>query len=228
MANYSDPQLVSTLDNALEQLETSLTDAGRSLSVVRSNVAQLASLVEVVREMEDMMNKARLNLGMETSSAISQPALRPVPQPEPFVQPIAEPALESFPEPIAAQPLFEEAPTPELELEPVEIEPESQQTVPASVAQSATDELTSHCLRLGVASKSGSLDLKAVDGSVNENPAVVDVALLDYDGRKATLKLWINGAADPAGVRDALLGSLRRRLGDESDADVQIEFEGAA
>ena len=226
MADDANPQLVSTLDNALEQLETSLTDAGRSLSVVRSNVAQLASLVEVVREMEDMMNKARLNLGMEVSSVISQPALRPVPQPEPLFPP--EPALESFPEPIAAQPPFEEAPAPELGPEPIETEPESEQAVPASVAQSATGELTSHCLRLGVASKAGSLDLKAVDGSVNENPAVVDVALIDYDGRKATLKLWINGAADPLGVRDALLGSLRRRLGDESDAEVQIEFEGAA
>jgi hypothetical protein len=98
---------------------------------------------------------------------------------------------------------------------------------PAAEASTETEGV-SHCLRLGVASKAGSLDLKAVDGSVNENPAVVDVALLDYDGRKATLKLWINGQADPIGVRDALLGSLRRRLGDERDAEVLIEFEGAA
>ena len=81
---------------------------------------------------------------------------------------------------------------------------------------------------MAVTSKGGSLDLKAVDSSVNENPAVVDVALLDYDGRQATLKLWINQSADPVGVRDALLGSLRRRLGDEGNAEVEIEFEGAA
>ncbi|MCH8994745.1 MAG: hypothetical protein IH959_07225 [Chloroflexi bacterium] len=86
----------------------------------------------------------------------------------------------------------------------------------------------SHCLRLTVKSNSGSLDLKAVDGSVNENPAVVDVALLDYDGRKATLKLWVNESADPIGVRDALLGSLRRRLGDEQAAEVRIDFEESA
>lgn len=222
MADYADPQLVNNLDNSLEQLETSLAEAGRSLSAVRHNVTQLASLVEVVRDMEDMMNKARANLGMESIATSTQPALRPVPQQEPFFQP--------QPEPIAALPEIEELPAPEPQPDPIEIqiEPEPEQAVPASVAQSATGEVTSHCLRLGVTSKAGSLDLKAVDGSVNENPAVVDVALLDYDGRKATLKLWINGSADPVGVRDALLGSLRRRLGDESDAEVQIEFEGAA
>lgn len=222
MADYADPQLVNNLDNSLEQLETSLAEAGRSLSAVRHNVTQLASLVEVVRDMEDMMNKARANLGMESIATSTQPALRPVPQQEPFFQPM--------PEPIAALPEIEELPAPEPQPDPIEIqiEPEPEQAVPASVAQSATGEVTPHCLRLGVTSKAGSLDLKAVDGSVNENPAVVDIALLDYDGRKATLKLWINGSADPVGVRDALLGSLRRRLGDESDAEVQIEFEGAA
>ncbi|MEX2158185.1 MAG: hypothetical protein WEB04_02165 [Dehalococcoidia bacterium] len=222
MADYADPQLVHNLDNALEQLESSLAEAGRSLGALRHNVTQLASLVEVVREMEDMMNKARANLGMESIATSTQPALRPMPQQEPFLPPL--------PEPIAALPEIEELPAPEPQPDPIEvqIEPESQQAIPASVAESAAGEMTSHCLRLGVASKAGSLDLKAVDGSVNENPAVVDVALLDYDGRKATLKLWINGAADPVGVRDALLGSLRRRLGDESDAEVQIEFEGAA
>jgi hypothetical protein len=221
MADYTDPQLLNNLDNALEQLETSLAEAGRSLSIVRHNVTQLASLIDVVHEMEDMMNKARANLGMESIVTSAQPALRPVPQPETFFQPV--------PDPIAAVPKIEEVPTPEPQPDSVEIqtEPEPEQAVPASLAQ-GSGEQTSHCLRLGVASKAGSLDLKAVDGSVNENPAVVDVALLDYDGRKATLKLWINGAADPVGVRDALLGSLRRRLGDESDADVQIEFEGAA
>ena len=86
----------------------------------------------------------------------------------------------------------------------------------------------SHRLRMGVSSKAGSLDLRAVDGAVNENPAVVDVALLDYDGRNATLKLWINGAADPQAVRESLITSLRGRLGDEQEADVRIEFDEVA
>lgn len=107
----------------------------------------------------------------------------------------------------------------------VEAEAVEAETVEAEKAEADAGSAVSHCLRLGVSSKTGSLDLKAVDGSVSENPAVVDVALLDYDGRQATLKLWINNAADPHGVREALLASLRRRLGDEQDAEVRIDFE---
>ena len=83
----------------------------------------------------------------------------------------------------------------------------------------------SHCLRLDVSTRAGSLDLKAVDGSVNENSAVVDVALLDYDGRHATLKIWIEASADPSAVREALLESLQRHLADDEDAEVRIDFE---
>ncbi len=80
------------------------------------------------------------------------------------------------------------------------------------------------CLRLKVSKKSGSLDLKDVDRSVNENSAVMDVALLDYDGRQATLKVWINERADPIGVREALLTSLRAHLGEE-ETELAIDFE---
>ncbi len=83
----------------------------------------------------------------------------------------------------------------------------------------------SHCLRLDVSTRASSLDLKAVDGSVNENSAVVDVALLDYDGRHATLKIWIEASADPNAVREALLESLQRHLADDEDAEVRIDFE---
>ena len=89
-------------------------------------------------------------------------------------------------------------------------------------AEPATD--TTRCLRLKVNKKSGSLDLKDVDRAVNENSAVMDVALLDYDGRQATLKVWINERADPNGVREALLTSLRAHLGEE-DTELAIDFE---
>jgi hypothetical protein len=223
MAEHAtNPQTVSELESALNQLESSLVDAGRSVAVVRRNVAQLATLVDVVRELELTMNRARQNLGMTAEAPSPQP-LRPVLPPEPAPQPAPEPAYEEQPieEPQAS---YEPEPEPPMTEEP----PAAETIEPVEEVAEATAGETSHCLRLGVASKVGSLDLKAVDGSVNENPAVVDVALLDYDGRKATLKLWINGAADPVGVRDALLGSLRRRLGDEGSAEVEIDFEGAA
>lgn len=173
--------------------------------------------------------------------AIEPPASAPAPDASPTPAPSAAepppsapaPEVSATPEPSAIE-TPPSAPAPEVSAtpEPSAIEPppqvasaEPQPAKEAAPAQSETKETVSHCLRLGVSSKTGSLDLKAVDGSVSENPAVVDVALLDYDGRQATLKLWINNAADPNGVRDSLYASLRRRLGDERDADVQIDFE---
>jgi hypothetical protein len=48
------------------------------------------------------------------------------------------------------------------------------------------------------------LDLRAVDEAVSAHPAVRDVALMDYDGQRATLKVWIAASARPADVQDAL------------------------
>lgn len=233
MAEYATPaQTASELDTALNQLELALVDAGRSVAVVRRNAAQLMSLVDVVRELELAVSRARETLAAAPSLTItgqvSPQPLRPTPQaePQPPIKPYAPPEASYAPPAPVAQP--------ETSYEPPAAEPERMPEEQPPFAYAAEEpagdasQPVSHCLLLNVASRSGSLDLKAVDGSVNENPAVVDVALLDYDGRKASLKLWINGAADPAGVRDALLGSLRRRLGDEQEAEVQIAFEGAA
>jgi ribose 1,5-bisphosphokinase PhnN len=67
-----------------------------------------------------------------------------------------------------------------------------------------------------------------VDNAVNEQAAVRDVALIDYDGRQATLRVWVTGRENPESVRQALYQSLRSRLGDEDVADIDIEFEERA
>ena len=115
----------------------------------------------------------------------------------------------------------EPAPQPDPTLEPVPAEP-ALEPVPA-------EPLTpgQFCLRLRVGSKAGSLDLKAVDSAVNEQAAVTDVALIDYDGRQATLRVWIT-ATNPDAIREALHQSLRSRLGGEDVADVEIDFEEQA
>lgn len=59
--------------------------------------------------------------------------------------------------------------------------------------------------RLEFESNPGPLDLRTVDDAVSEHPAVRDVALLDYDGRKATLKVWIEPSASPADIQAALV-----------------------
>ena len=238
--NHDVANLASELDAALVNLDVALTQAGSSVSVIRANISQIATLAEAMCDMEAAITLARQNLSLPlagTRQPADSPPLRAVPAPtEP--QPAPQ-AVEPQPTPQAAEPEPEQAALGNelrsrlLQPEPVPQAAEPQpapQVVEPEPALQATEpeEAVSHCLRLAVNSKSGSLDLKAVDASVNENPAVVDVALLDYDGRKATLKLWVNESADPIGVRDALLGSLRRRLSDEQAAEVRIDFEESA
>jgi hypothetical protein len=200
--------VANQVNSALVSLDAALVQAGQAITVIRNSVSQFATLAEVVQEMELAMARARDNLTLPT---ISRPAtaaatpLRAVPPQEPAPQYAYEPA-----DPVA-------------EIETEEPRPSEPVTIPAPQDAGAA---ASHCLRLGVDSRAGSLDLKAVDGAVNENPAVVDVALLDYDGRHATLKLWINDTSDPSEVRDSLMASLQRRLGEEQE--VRIDFEESA
>ncbi|MDZ4277526.1 MAG: hypothetical protein U1B78_00140 [Dehalococcoidia bacterium] len=209
-----DPSTLSSdLNATITTLDAALIQASRSVAALRGTIAQIDELAEKVRGMEAAITLARqsLNVPLGPSTGTSPPtALRPVPAPEPLVEPFEpqEPpsdAISGGPETATST------------SEGGEQEDTEQESQPSGGASS--------CLRLDVRSKIGSLDLKTVDGSVNENPAVVDVALLDYDGRQATLKLWVNEAADADGVREALLSSLRRRLGDDEDAEITIELE---
>lgn len=128
-------------------------------------------------------------------------------------------ALESLTAPLSGQI------APASQLRPVAAEETKQ---PIASTEAPARGTTSHCLRLTVKSKSGSLDLKTVDNAVNENLDIVDVALLDYDGREAVLKLWVNPDANVESVRTALIESLRIELGDQSDAEAFVELEEAA
>ncbi len=208
--NESDvSQLKNELDEALSALDLALLEAGRSVSTVRNNMTRVFALAEHAGEMETAIVRAREQLALTLQGDSAATPLRAVPAQDDTdveeqvsdAEPVQEP---------------ENEPTAEI-IEKPDTEPESEPVLePASTA--------TRCLRLKVSKKSGSLDLKDVDGSVNENSSVMDVALLDYDGRQATLKLWVNERADPNGVREALLTSLRTHLGEE-DTEVDIEFE---
>jgi hypothetical protein len=221
-------RLAQELDTTLSALERALTDAGTALSnagnaltvagnaavQVRSQATQFETLAEAVHDLEATILRAKS--GLSATSPGTTPTLRAVP-PAPSYE-----AATSYQAPSENVPA-NGAGIAETETFQGPISEEQDDFAPTG-----DGGRVSHCLMLGVTSKSGSLDLKAVDGSVNENPAVVDVALLDYDGRQATLKLWINHQADPQSVREALLASLQRRLGEDDDAEVQIEFEDSA
>ncbi|HXK34786.1 MAG TPA: hypothetical protein VNM91_12330 [Dehalococcoidia bacterium] len=82
-------------------------------------------------------------------------------------------------------------------------EADVQPQTPAPHAPASEGALIS--FRLEFESDGAPLDLRSVDDAVGEHPAVRDVALLDYDGRKATLKVWIDGASDTRQVQAALI-----------------------
>ncbi len=81
-----------------------------------------------------------------------------------------------------------------------------------------SDELA--CFRLEFESHPGPLDLHAVDEAISEHHAVHDVALLDYDGHKATLKVWIDSSASPADVQAAIKDQARCLFSGANDVTV--------
>lgn len=107
---------------------------------------------------------------------------------------------------------------------PVETFPPVEQTLVAQEeAQPAAAAGASQCFRLHVTKTSGTLDLKTVDNALNEHGEIVDLALLDYDGREATLKVWVSGTIDRQSLQESLTADLLQRVGD--DAKVKIEFD---
>ncbi len=215
VAHATEPEaedLGSRLDAALSSLESALAQASRAAMDIRNVLPQLVGLAEIVGEMEAAMSRARERLGVPPGDvpppAVAPPTLRAVPTAEAPAQPEAP----TQPEP--AQP----TPT---QVEPAEAAP----VVAVSEDETEQSRPGSHCLRLDVTLQSGSLDLKAVDSSVGECPAVVDVALLDYDGRHATLKVWIDESADAESVSATLVESLRSHLGNGENAEVSVGLD---
>ena len=100
--------------------------------------------------------------------------------------------------------------------------PAPESTRPAGATEARPE---SHCLLLELTMGTGTLDLKTVDSAVNDHDAVVDVALLEYDGSRASLQVWVDPAADPTAVRETLLESLGRRFAEAGGAEVRIELE---
>lgn len=81
---------------------------------------------------------------------------------------------------------------------------EAAATFVAEVAPSANRTKT---LRVEIQSAPGRLDLRAIDDAIARNPSVRDVALLDYDGHRAMLRLWVDRGTSPDDVQSALIGS---------------------
>jgi hypothetical protein len=195
--------LGSQIDEALSALERALADAGNRAEAVRSAAFQVTALEQRLTQLTGRINELESAVARARES-LSLPGPAPAASEQPYLRPVPQPEPAQTQEPEDA---FGTAV--ELETEP-----------PAKEHSS-----TANCLKLDVTKKVGSLDLKQVDGAVSEVPAVIDVTLIDYDGRQATLKLWLSEGEDTDAIRETLLKSLRSRIGGEAIAEIQVEVD---
>lgn len=199
--NISTSNFIRDFESTLGSLDTALTDAGRAVSAIRAFVPQISALAQVVVTIESAVTQARQNMDVAPSLA---PAVPLAPVVAPLVQ--------------AAQPAALRAVEPKPQIEAT-LQPQEERKTPAAASQ---------CLRLQVTKTSGPLDLKTVDNAVNEHPEIIDLALLDYDGRHATLKVWVSGAIDRQALQQSLTEDLLARVGEGAEVKIEFDQESAA
>jgi hypothetical protein len=210
------------LTRALDDLAAALRRAGEASAVIRGAVPRLAATGSVLDEIEALVRAKRSQTGAPDEPAAPRPVTythptlvvsggaspkpRPAPrrQFEPAAAKIAPQAVPQPPRALASErPILPAALTP-----PPLAEAPARATGPKPVDSAPfpnpADDAGVTCFRLEFESKPGPLDLRKVDDAVGEHPAVRDVALLDYDGRRATLKVWIAATSTPADVQNAL------------------------
>ena len=192
--------LARELTQAIDELETALHRTTEAAARIRELVPRVAAFSSLLDELEGVILSRRQELGdigAEQPVSYSRPTL---------VVPNSTAHAPTAWAPKAAVP-------------PTEQPWETPATAEPPETQQAGDEtLTS--FRLEFYSQPGPLDLRAVDEAVGEHPAVRDVALLDYDGRRATLKVWIEASASPADVQASLQERAQQLFGTENDVSI--------
>lgn len=207
------------LGEAIDELQAALHRASEATTQIRALVPRIGTLGNLFDDIEAVLQSGRQQFGAESHSTQASPSAYPRP-----TLVVSPPAPTPNPAPAPAQPtLWADVPppasvvtsAPEAATEPVSATAATQTYEPlpppavsapepaiVEPVEARVEELT--CFRLEFESRPGPLDLRTVDDAVSEHPAVRDVALLDYDGRKATLKVWITSMASPADVQRAL------------------------
>jgi len=199
------------LADALDALSAALAAASEAAARIATLAPRLARAGSVLQEIEALVRTRDAAVAPATPQsrpiliAPARPRQRPAAAPEPPASTAVvedERGASSAPDlaPIAPAPATAPAPLPEALALPVD------------------EPLT--CFRLEFESAGPPLDLRVVDDAVGAHPAVRDVALLDYDGRRVTLKVWIAGDETPAGVQSALKADAPRIFGKAHDVNI--------
>lgn len=205
--------LEQELSQAIDELHEALRRADRAAETLRALTPRLAAAGGVLEEIEALVQAGRSQIGgqQRQPTQYTRPTLV-VPGGEARPTPVLDPVTPEQPEAEEQRPVW-----------PSQPEQEPGPTTEAAEVAPWTDTLTEQqesqiAFRLSFESTPGPLDLRAVDEAVSEHPAVRDVALLDYDGRRATLKVWIAGGTSPSDVQE----SLRQRSGERFGQGQQV------
>jgi hypothetical protein len=190
--------LESELSKAVEDLHTALQRAADATASIKALLPKVGAIGSLFDELDAVIRSGRQQIGPVTGA-----------QPAAYTRP-------TLVAPSAATPESAEATAATAIIEP---------ETPESTRRAEALGLT--CFRLEFESRPGPLDLRTVDDAVSEHPAVRDVALLDYDGRKATLKVWIDGSASSSDVQSTLVERSSQLFGAGNDVTI-VALEDAA
>ncbi len=224
--NETRSRLEADLSQSIDELQQSLQRAADATASIRNTLPRLASITSLFDELDSVIRTGRAQLGAtDAPASYSRPTLVPsaTPTPAPDMKagdPWHEVATAWSPEPATTDASPTEATT-------ASDNGDASTTIATETPAASSSDTAPHCFRLEFESRSGPLDLRSVDDAVSEHPAVRDVALLDYDGRTATLKVWIDPTASPSDVQSALVARSTELFGETNDVTI-VALEEAA
>jgi hypothetical protein len=191
--------LEQELNTALEDLRTALQRADDATANLQRLVPRVTQIGALFDEIAAAISTGRQQLGGPSGAGYSRPTLVVPGEPAPAPQMRQDDPWTQL------ATTFSDADQPHT-MRPADHMPPS--------AASMTS------FRLEFDSQPGPLDLRAVDDAVSEHPSVKDVALLDYDGRKATLKVWIDPSSSPSDVQNALIAKATQIFGPDGELTI--------
>jgi hypothetical protein len=216
--------LEQELQQAFDALHEALQRAAEATTALRDLAPRVSAIGGVFDQIEAAVNEGRRQIAGATRVIAATPSAVPeFPRPTLVVPVAAAAAAPARPQPFAPPPA-EALPHIDCEMKPAAA------SAPATVdviRNSVAREVPHVAFRLEFESHPGPLDLRAVDDAISEHPAVRDIALLDYDGHKATLKVWNDGDTSPSSIQVAIRDRVRALFSSDNDVTV-VALEDAA
>ncbi len=212
--------LEEELKQAFDGLHDALQRAAEATSALSALAPRVHAIAAVFDQIEAAVSEGRRQIAGASAAIGSQSAPAVFARPTLVAPPAASERSVSIPQPFAKADAGAAAAT----------DASTEATAPAAgngLREVIDQNAGMVAFRLEFESRPGPLDLRAVDDAISEHPAVRDIALLDYDGHKATLKVWIEGKTSAASVQVEIRDRVRSLFSAENDVTV-VALEDAA